>query len=99
MNERIKELAEQAFMVCLKGADEKHLEQLERFAELVRQDERNLRRTKKEWSDYERAIAADEREACAKLCEQEHDNYLRDEEPDRADGAMWCVAVIRGRTG
>jgi hypothetical protein len=40
MNERIKELAEQAFMVCLKGADEKHLEQLERFAELVRQDER-----------------------------------------------------------
>jgi hypothetical protein len=40
MNERIKDLAEQAFMVCLKGADEKHLEQLERFAELVRQDER-----------------------------------------------------------
>jgi hypothetical protein len=35
---------------------------IERFAELVRQDERNLRRTKKEWSDYERAIAADERE-------------------------------------
>jgi hypothetical protein len=42
MNERIKELAEQAFMVCLKGADEKHLEQLERFAELVRQDEREV---------------------------------------------------------
>ena len=40
MNERIKQLAEQAFMVCLKGADEKHLEQLERFAELVRQEER-----------------------------------------------------------
>jgi hypothetical protein len=40
MNKEIKELAEQAFMVCLKGADEKHLEQLERFAELVRQDER-----------------------------------------------------------
>ena len=40
MSERIKQLAEQAFMVCLKGADEKHLEQLERFAELVRQDER-----------------------------------------------------------
>ena len=40
MNKRIKQLAEQAFMVCLKGADEKHLEQLERFAELVRQDER-----------------------------------------------------------
>jgi hypothetical protein len=38
------------------------------------------------------------REACAKLCEQEHDNYLQDEEPDRADGAMWCAAAIRGRT-
>jgi len=38
-----------------------------------------------------------EREACAKLCEQEHDNYLRDEEPDRADGAMWCAAAIRQR--
>jgi len=42
MNERIKDLAEQAFMVCLKGADEKHLEQLERFAELVRQEEREI---------------------------------------------------------
>jgi hypothetical protein len=40
MNERIKELAEQAFMVCLKGLDEKYEQQLERFAELVRQDER-----------------------------------------------------------
>jgi len=43
-------------------------------------------------------VRQDEREKCAKLCEQEHDNYLRDKEPDRADGAMWCVAVIRGRT-
>jgi hypothetical protein len=40
MSERIKQLAEQAFMVCLKGADEKHLEQLKRFAKLVRQEER-----------------------------------------------------------
>jgi hypothetical protein len=41
---------------------------------------------------------AEEREACAKLCEQEHDNYLRDKEPDRADGAMWCATAIRGRS-
>jgi len=45
-----------------------------------------------------RAAVLAEREACAKLCEQEHDNYLRDEELDRADGAMWCAAAIRGRT-
>jgi len=43
-------------------------------------------------------VRQDEREKCAGLCEQEHDNYLRDEEPDRADGAMWCSAAIRGRT-
>ena len=41
MNERINELAEQAFMVCLKGLDEKYEQQLERFAELVRQDYAN----------------------------------------------------------
>jgi hypothetical protein len=40
MNERIKELAEQAFMVCLKGISEENWQQVERFAELVRQDER-----------------------------------------------------------
>jgi len=39
MNERIKQLAEQAFMVCLKGLDEKYEQQLEHFVELVRQDE------------------------------------------------------------
>ena len=40
MNERIKELAEQAFMVCLKGISEENWQQVEHFAELVRQDER-----------------------------------------------------------
>jgi hypothetical protein len=72
MNERIKQLAEQAFMVCLKGADEEHLEQLERFAELVRQDER---------------------EACAKLCD-EHAKESWDQE----GGALNCADKIRGRT-
>jgi hypothetical protein len=87
MNERIKQLAEQAFMVCLKGADEKHLEQLERFAELVRQDER---------------------EACAKLCEESYDKqivhypkgYYAD--PNKMGQysqsvANRCAARIRGR--
>ena len=52
----------------------------------------------KAWcAGWDAALLA-EREACAKLCEQEHDNYLRDEETDRADGAMWCAKAIRGRT-
>ena len=69
MNEKLKQLAEQAFMVCLKGLDEKYEQQLERFAELVRQDER---------------------EACAKLCE----------ERERANlyGVKECATAIRGRT-
>lgn len=66
-----------------------HFAQL--VADLVRQNERNLRRTKKEWSDYERAIAADEREACARLCENvvSNEGYVQ---------SKWCAAAIRGRT-
>jgi hypothetical protein len=58
MNERIKELAEQAGLEELGDSDwcslnhpDVRAEHLERFADLVRQDER---------------------EACAKLCEDEH---------------------------
>lgn len=88
MNEKLKELAEQAGYYLYDLTQEHGIKTvesalrdewvtLEKFYELVRQDEREL---------------------CAKLCEQEHDNFLRDEEPDRADGAMWCAAAIRGRT-
>ena len=59
MNERIKQLAEQAGLVCeINGrlyALTNDLDCLERFAELVRQDER---------------------EACAKLCEQTYDKQI-----------------------
>ena len=41
----------------------------ENFAELVRADERNRTWTPDQWTEYERSIAAAEREACAKLCE------------------------------
>lgn len=40
MNERIKELAEQAGMSYLKHISEEQMELVERFAELIRQDER-----------------------------------------------------------
>ena len=108
MNERIKELAGQAGFDIEQTAYGKKVfvdgrgvtTELERFAELVRQDEREA------CAEHYLAIMRDAvaqavkraREACAKLCEQEHDNYLQDEEPDRADGAMWCAAAIRGRT-
>ena len=45
-------------------------EEIERFAELVRADERNRTWTQDHWTEYERSIAAQEREACAKVCEE-----------------------------
>jgi hypothetical protein len=72
MNERIKELAELAGMEFVKTmkawlAEDKDIE---RFAELVRQDER---------------------EACAKLCEELGIKW-------HISGEIVCAAAIRGRT-
>ena len=71
MNKQLKELAEQS------GFDKHHAEhdtRIERFAELVRQDER---------------------EACAKLCEdlQLTDLAIR----DWSDGTYDCAKAIRAR--
>jgi hypothetical protein len=80
MNERLKELAEQAGATVHKamhGEAISFLENdLERFAELVRQDER---------------------EACAKLCEKVHADYINDR---NNDGYDWpdgynCAEAIR----
>ena len=68
MNERIKELAEQSGFMVGYNADA----QLERFAELVRQDER---------------------EACAKLCEDLSQKWY-----DEGGSASDCATAIRGRT-
>lgn len=43
---------------------------LKRFAKLVREDERNRTWTQEHWTEYERNIAAAEREECAKLLEE-----------------------------
>jgi hypothetical protein len=45
------------------------IEKLKRFEALVRADERNRTWTQEHWTEYERSIAAQEREACAKFCE------------------------------
>ena len=50
-----------------------NLEKLEAFAELVRADERSRTWTPSEWTEYEHSIAAQEREACAKLLEETAD--------------------------
>jgi hypothetical protein len=64
---------------------------LERFAALVAAAERNRTWTQEHWTEYERSIAAAEREACAKECEH---TALR-------MGSEWmahhCAAAIRAR--
>ena len=61
-----------------------------RFAELVAEAERNRTWTQDHWTEYERSIAAaakaEEREACAKVCEDAP-------EPDGRD----LAARIRAR--
>jgi hypothetical protein len=78
MNERLKELAEQCG-VRFNNGGEHQMMWLQKFAELVRQDER---------------------EACAKLCEKVHDDYINDR---NNDGYDWpdgynCAEAIRART-
>ena len=62
-----------------------------RFAELVAEAERNRTWTQDHWTEYERSIAAaakaEEREACAKVCE---DNF--------SDGALNLADAIRARS-
>ena len=49
---------------------------LEAFAALVRADERNRTWTQAHWTEYENSIVAQEREACAKVCEKHgYDHY------------------------
>jgi hypothetical protein len=70
--------------------DAMQVEFLERFEALVRADERNRTWAQEHWTDYERSIAAAEREACAKVCEglpMQQEVDVRDE----------CAAAIRAR--
>ena len=66
-------------------------EWLARFAELVRADERE-RIYFQNSSDFVKAAIADEREACAKVCESEWSNVA-----ERMYGEE-CAAAIRARS-
>jgi hypothetical protein len=59
-------------------------ETLERFAALVVAAERNRKWTQAHWTEYERSIAAAEREACAKVCDKHWD-----------DNGQHCANAIR----
>ena len=77
MNERLKELAERAGLITRQDIDEnnqEYFDDLERFAELVRQDER---------------------EACAKLCEEVGDKAKDND--GYTIGGYACAKAIRAR--
>ena len=74
----------------------------ERFAALVAAHERNrLAWTQEHWTEYEHAIAAAEREACAKVIAECSDKG--DDRGVERDVYMWnravnyCAAAIRAR--
>jgi hypothetical protein len=64
---------------------------LKAFEALVRADERNRTWTQEHWTEYEQAIVQAEREACAKVCENEWSNVA-----ERMYGQE-CAAAIRAR--
>ena len=97
MNERLKELAEQAGLEELGDGDwcslnhpDVRAEHLERFAELVLQNYISQIMTTEE---REENIRADEREACAKLCDE-----LAESSSDHEAGAALNIReAIRAR--
>ena len=42
-------------------------------------------------------VRADEREACAKVCDDKHHTWRWGDEPDSASGPRDCAAAIRAR--
>ena len=68
-------------------------EYAERFAALVVAAERNRTWTQAHWTEYERSIAAAEREACAQVCEARVMGDLNREDME----ARRCAEAIRKR--
>ena len=67
-NKTIREMAYEAGFAGT--ASVFYMKALERFADLVRADERNRTWTQEHWTEYERSIAAAERERLAKVFDE-----------------------------
>ena len=98
-----KKLAEQAWLITNQDTEEnnqEYLNDLDRFAELVRDDERGI--CAKHYLVIVEQIRKDEREACAKLCEAQ-ENKLVKSHPARIEFnpdsmmARKCATAIRAR--
>jgi hypothetical protein len=87
-------MAREADLIDDTFASDWYVYQLKAFEALVRADERNRTWTQEHWTEYERSIAAAEREACAKLVfnsppSDEYESPLR---------AVYNAILARGNT-
>jgi hypothetical protein len=75
------------------------LDELEAFAKLVaaKATEKANARANASWTLMCEKMVAFEREACAKVCDDKHDTWRWDDEPDSASGPRDCAAAIRAR--
>ena len=73
--------------------------QLEAFAKLVadKATEEANARANASWTLMCKKMVELEREACAKVCDDKHDTWRWDDEPDSASGPRDCAAAIRAR--
>ena len=96
-----KKLAEQAWLITNQDTEEnnqEYLNDLDRFAELVRDDERGI--CAKHYLVIVEQIRKDEREACAKLCESMGvypELNVWNGGPDWYKRQKECAAAIRQR--
>ncbi len=70
---------------------------MERFADIVRADERNRTWTQEHWTEYERSIAAVEREACAKVVDAAKADKEDWDSNDWNQAVEFCASRIRAR--
>ena len=91
------EMAREAGLCTWLKPPEYFVERIEAFAELVREDERNRTWTQEHWTEYERSIAAVEREACAKVADTISDKYGWGHYGNEVDTADEIATAIRAR--
>ena len=95
------EMAREAGLLTWLKPPEDVIERFKAFEALVRADERkivmNEPLTKEMWQRFEDEIRADEREACAKVCDDINAKYKWPDDVAERVASQWCADAIRAR--
>lgn len=91
----VKMAHEAGLVMPTAGATENQWRALEIFAELATEKERNRIWTQDHWTEYEKGIAAVEREACAAICDNQMEWGIIS--PQMKVSAGNCADLIRAR--